>query len=533
MAKIGCVQTSLRVERVGAATWIGFAAMSAGMFMAILDVQIVAAALPTMQAGLGIAPSAMSWIQTAYLSAEVVAIPLTGALTGILGMRWLFVVAVALFTLASLGCAASHGFIGLIVFRVIQGFAGGTLIPAVFAAVFLLFPTRHQGLATTLAGVMAVLAPTVGPVVGGWITATTSWHWLFLINLAPGLLAALGGAAFLPKARPDLRGLRALDGPSILLLGAGLASFEIGLKGAPSDGWTSAWVLGTLSASVIAVAVFLRRTSSVEHPLVDLRPLKDRSFAIGCGLSFILGMGLFGSTYLMPVFLALVRGHDPLEVGRIMLVTGVAQLLTAPLAVFLERRVDGRILAAIGFTLFGAGMALGAAQNAFSDYDALFWPQVLRGAAIMFCLLPPTRFALGHLPPERVPGASGLFNLMRNLGGAIGLALIDSVIYGRVGSYASTIEAGLRAGDVGVAKAVGIPLPTFMHHADRLDPATQALLARMVERSALTQAIDDAWAIVAILTVLALVALAFVRKPRRDPAQDVVDQVAYVGSADA
>ena len=161
-----------------ASTSVGFAMMCVGMFMAILDVQVVATSLPTIQNALDIPPDQMSWVQTAYLIAEVVAIPLTGFLTRLLSMCWLFVLSVSVFTLASIGCAASDHFPMLIAWRVLQGFSGGTLIPGVFAAVFLLFPVSRQGLATTCAGVLAVLAPTVGPIVGGWITETYSWHWL-------------------------------------------------------------------------------------------------------------------------------------------------------------------------------------------------------------------------------------------------------------------------------------------------------------------------------------------------------------------
>ena len=171
---------------VTASVSIGFAMMCVGMFMAILDVQVVATSLPTIQSALAIPPDQMSWVQTAYLIAEVIAIPLTGFLTRLLTMRWLFVLAITVFTLASLGCATSESFTALVAWRVLQGFAGGTLIPAVFCAVFLLFPSHRQGIATTLAGVLAVLAPSVGPIVGGWITDTYSWHWLFLINILPG-----------------------------------------------------------------------------------------------------------------------------------------------------------------------------------------------------------------------------------------------------------------------------------------------------------------------------------------------------------
>ena len=182
------------------ATWVGFSMMCLGMFMAILDVQVVATSLPTMQRELHIQKDQMSSIQTAYLIAEIISIPLTGFLTRTLTMRWMFVGAITIFTLSSIGCAASQGFIGLIVCRVVQGFSGGVLIPAVFSAVFLLFPLRLQTIATTCGGVLAVLAPTVGPVVGGWITETYSWPWLFLINVPVGAIAPLLGAMTLPRA---------------------------------------------------------------------------------------------------------------------------------------------------------------------------------------------------------------------------------------------------------------------------------------------------------------------------------------------
>ncbi|MEJ8631655.1 MFS transporter [Sphingomonas sp. I4] len=183
-----------RTAKAGLAAWAGFTFMCLGMFMAILDVQIVATSLPTIQAALRIPTDQMVWIQTAYLTAEIVAIPLTGYLTDVLGMRRLFVGAVSLFTLASIGCAMSDHFESLILWRVVQGFSGGTLIPIVFSAVFLLFPVRVQGLATTIAGVAAVLAPTIGPIVGGWVTQSFSWHWLFRINIVPGIAAAIGVA---------------------------------------------------------------------------------------------------------------------------------------------------------------------------------------------------------------------------------------------------------------------------------------------------------------------------------------------------
>ena len=497
--------------------WIAFAIMCVGMFMAILDIQIVTTSLPAIRAALGIAPEQMVWIQTAYLTAEIVAIPLTGYLTRLMGMRWLFVTAISVFTLASAACAASNGFAPLIAARIVQGFAGGTLIPAVFSAVFLLFPERQQGLATTLAGVAAVLAPTLGPVAGGWITQTYSWHWLFLVNVVPGVIAAAAAARLLRTAAAMERGHAAFDALALLALAAALTALELALKDAPGLGWGSARVLGEIALMLGAAAVFARRTLRARHPVVELRLLRNRNFAVGSALSFVLGVGLFGSTYLMPFFLGLVRDHGALAIGQIMLVTGLAQLIAAPLAVALERRVDPRLLTLFGFALFGAGLLLSSRQTVNTDAAEMILPQLLRGAAIMFCLLPPTRLALGRLSPGQVADGSGLFNLMRNLGGAIGLALIDTIIFSRSPYYAGLIEAKLRAGDLATAISIGIPRDAFLENlGEPVDDITTEMVRPLVEKAALTQAINDAWLAIGLITVAALLLVWLVRRRAPD-----------------
>lgn len=497
----------------GLTTWAGFAMMCVGMFMAVLDIQVVATSLPTIQSALHIRLDQMSWVQTAYLIAEVIAIPLTGFLMRALSMRWLFVIAVTVFTFASIGCASSNSFNELIAWRILQGFSGGTLIPAVFAAVFLLFPARLEGIATTLAGVLAVLAPTVGPIVGGRITHTFSWHWLFLINVAPGVFSALAASLLLPRSAMSPREFKTLDPLGLALLAIALSSLEIGVKQAPDHGWTSLIVLALLAASALAFLFFAVRMLRRAHPIVDLTTLADRRFAIACVLSFVLGVGLFGSVYLMPVFLALVRGHDALQIGEIMLVTGVAQLLAAPLAVYLERRIDARFLAAAGFMLFALGLGMSAHETAQTDFSEMFWPQVVRGVAIMFCLLAPTRIALGHLHLDTIPNASGLFNLMRNLGGAIGIALIDTTIFQRAPGYARVMTSHLSSGNLDAVRADGIPSQLLLAaHGPLTNPSAQAAVGAFVEKLALARAINDAWAMMAIVTVAAALAL-LVLKP--------------------
>jgi MFS transporter, DHA2 family, multidrug resistance protein len=497
-----------------AATWFGFVLMCLGMFMAILDIQVVATSLPAIQHALAISPDAISWIQTAYLIAEIVAIPLTGWLTRVLTLRWLFVAAVGLFTIASIGCASSGSFAMLVGFRVLQGFAGGTLIPAVFSAVFLLFPLRLHPIATTMAGIMAVLAPTIGPVVGGWITETYSWHWLFLINVIPGLIAVSATPWLLPREKPNFREFAALDRVSLALMAVALASLEIALKEAPQSGWLSPPCGSLLLLSATAATLFATRTLKARHAVVDLSTLGTRSFAIGCALSFCLGVGLFGSVYLMPVFLAFVRGHDAFGIGTIMLVTGLSQLIAAPIAGALESRCDPRLLSAVGFCLFALGLGCSAFQSRAADFGEMFWPQVLRGIAIMFCLLPPTRLALGALAAARVPDASGLFNLMRNLGGAIGIALIDTILYGRTGGHAAVLRDRLIAGDVTAARAIGLDVQLFTHRPPGVSDATvEAYLRPMVEKAAFALSTNEAWALLAGVALLGLLLVPFAGSP--------------------
>jgi len=498
---------------VSPAVWLGFGAMCLGMFMAILDIQVVVTSLPAIQAALDVDKELVSWIQTSYLVAEVIAIPLTGFLTRILTMRGLFVLALSIFTIASAGCAMSSDFGTLVAWRVVQGFSGGALIPLVFSAVFLLFPKKQQGIATTIAGVLAVLAPTIGPVVGGWITDTYTWPWLFLINIGPGIAAIFIATFCLRREKPDLSHVKKLDWVALGLLATALASLEIGLKEAPIRGWSSGLVIGLLVIAMLSALSFIQRTLAATSPIVSLQTMKDRDFAIGCWLSFVFGIGLFGSVYLMPVFLGFVRDHGAFAIGQVMLVTGVAQLMMAPIAVQLERRIDARLLTACGFALFALGLAMSCFQTRETDFDDMFWPQVVRGAAIMLCLLPPTRLALGRLPPEKVADASGLFNLMRNLGGAIGIALIDTLMFTRASVHGDGLVARLMEGDIEAGRIIG--LPDGMMRGEPIDNVTESMEAAvrpLIEKASLVASINEAWAMLATFTILGLIALPFVSK---------------------
>ncbi len=498
--------------------WLGFAAMCMGMFMAVLDVQVVASSLTSMRDSLNLSIESLSWIQTAYLMAEVIAIPLTGWLTRALSLRWMFAAATAIFTLASLGCALSDTLAPLIGFRIVQGFSGGMLIPAVFTAVFTLIPERHRVLATALAGTFAVLAPAIGPVIGGYLTQTHSWHWIFLINIVPGIAVSLLVANFVRADPLEWMHLRRIDYGTIATGTIFLAALELLLTQAPGRDWQGVFVYALIAMTLIAFALTLLRGFTHPHPFINLNRFRNLAFSVGCGLSFIFGFGLYGSVYMLSLFLGLVRQHNPLEIGIVLMVTGGVQLLTAPLAAWLETRMDPRWLTAIGFGLFGLGLLANGFETPRTDFNALILPQVLRGLAVMLCLLPATRLALDALPEAEVPEASALFNLMRNLGGAIGIALIDTLLTERTPTHVAAIVAKLQAGSRATARFVGLPLGQF--HGTPLGPIdelTRQIAAPLVRRAALTEAFNEAWLLIAGLFLLSLLAVPLIRKAHLKP----------------
>ncbi len=493
--------------------WIGFAAMCLGMTLAILDIQIVASSFTTIEASFGVTPDRLSWIQTGYLMAEVIAIPLTGWLTRALSLRWMFAGATLGFTLASIACALCTSLSPFIALRVVQGFCGGMLIPGVFTSVFVMMPERHRIAATALAGTLAVVAPTIGPAIGGYLTEMYSWHWIFLINLAPGLLVTGVVIGFVRLGTADLSEFRRIDYVAISMAALFLATLELLLKEGPKHDWQGPLVLVCVPICVLASSGAVWRSLYSPHPFVELRRFRERTFTLGCALSFVLGLGLYGSVYLLSLFLGLVRDHSPLEIGTIMIVSGAAQLLTAPVAAWAETKVDARLLTALGYGLFAAGLVANGFATMSTDYDGLFWPQAMRGAAVMLCILPATRLALESLAPEQVADGSALFNLMRNLGGAIGIALVDTILQQRTPEHAQAIGHRLQAGDADAARLVGLPAQYFHgHDMGPVDETMRAIAEPLVSKAALAQSFNEAWLTIGVLFALSLLVLPFMRR---------------------
>ncbi|MDI4661578.1 MULTISPECIES: DHA2 family efflux MFS transporter permease subunit [Cobetia] len=407
---------------------IGFVAAVFGMFMAILDIQIVSSSLNELQAGLAASQDQISWVQTSYLIAEIVMIPLSGMLARIFSTRLVLTVSALGFTLASLGCALSTSLEALIVLRAVQGFMGGAMIPLTQAASFSIFPRRMMGSIQAVIGLVATMAPSIGPSVGGYITEYMSWHWLFLVNLVPGLIVATLVWRNLEIDRGDRGLLSRLDTPGLVLMAVFLGSLEFVLEEGPGDDWFASSLILFWSVVCTASAIgFFCRVLTTRNPIVDLRVFKDRNFALGAIIGFWIGVVLYGLVYLVPLFLGSISGFSSVQIGQVMFVSGVVMFLMAPVAGKLSDRIDLRLMLCIGLVLTGLGTGMNVHLTSDSGFDDFFWPQVIRGAGQIMVLLSVSRLAMGRLAPHEIGNGSGLFNVMRNLGGAVGLALIDTL----------------------------------------------------------------------------------------------------------
>ena len=494
---------------VTARDWIGFLAMVVGMFMAILDIQIVASSLAQIQAGISASADEISWVQTSYLIAEVVMIPLSGWLSKVVSTRLLFFASCVTFTLASAACAFSWSIESVIVFRAIQGFLGGAMIPTVFATSYMTFPPRMQANVSVLIGLVATMAPTLGPTLGGWLTEALSWHWLFLINVPPGILVASLVFGFGKRESPRLDMLKGFDIAGIALVAAFLGSLQYVLEEGTRDDWfADGRIVGLSILSALAGLGFIWREWTARNPVVDIRAFADRNFALGCLYSGIIGIGLYGSVYIIPLYLGRVRGYSSLEIGITMMVTGAFQFMSAPLAGNLAKHLDLRVLLGLGLALFGTGLWLNSHLTSEWGYWEMFLPQAVRGLSLMFCFVPINAVALGHLPPHKVQNASGLYNLMRNLGGAIGLAVINTVLTRRLDLHMLRLSENLTS-------ARTVVTSTLDNLSAKLEPAMGSnadagalkLLWRITYAQAQTLAFADVLMLMASVFLVGLLAM--------------------------
>ncbi|KAB0537225.1 DHA2 family multidrug resistance protein [Pseudochrobactrum saccharolyticum] len=501
-------------EKIDPKKAFAFLAMVFGMFMAILDIQIVSASLAEIQAGLGASSDEISWVQTSYLIAEVVMIPLSGFLGRLLSTRVLFTVSAAGFTAASVLCATATNIEQMIVYRAIQGFIGGGMIPSVFAAAFTIFPPSKRSIVSPIVGLVATLAPTVGPTIGGYLSHAFSWHWLFLVNVGPGILVAIAAWNLIDFDKGDKSLLAKFDWWGLAGMAAFLGSLEYVLEEGPRNDWFQDSHIVIMTVVLVAGALmFFYRAFTAEEPIVDLSAFRNMNFALGSSFSFIMGVGLYGLTYLYPLYLGSIRGYDALMIGEALFVSGLAMFMTAPLAGFLSTRMDPRLMMMIGFIGFAAGTYLMTGLTADWDFYELLLPQILRGCSMMLCMVPINNLALGTLHPSHIKNASGLFNLMRNLGGAIGLAVINTMLMRRGDLHYAQLSEHLNWGNREAQEMLANLTAKF--NAAGMDGANIALmkLSGMVRQQATLMSFIDVFMILTVLFVSLAFFATMMKKP--------------------
>ncbi len=486
------------------------------MFIALLDIQIVASSLQDIGGGLSAAQDEISWVQTAYLIAEIVMIPLSGWLTRVFSTRWLFTASAAGFTAASILCGLAWNIQSMIIFRGLQGMLGASMIPTVFTSSFYYFQGPRRVYSAAVIGSIASIAPTLGPVIGGYITDTLNWHWLFYVNLLPGIAITILVPLLVRIDEPNTKLLRGADYPGIALMAVGLGTLEYVLEEGTRWNWFSdakirdcSWVAG------ISLAAFAIRSLTVANPVVDLRALSNRNFALGCLLSFITGIGMFTTIYLTPLFLGYVRGYSAWQTGIAVFSTGCATLIGTPVYIMLARRFDTRWLMMLGMACFG--LAMWRFSFITSDWSGgeLLLPQLLRGFPQVFAVAPSVNLGLGSLPPERLKYASGLFNMMRNLGGAVGIAVSAAIINDQTNFHFQMIASNLTVANGATLRMLSGMASRYavMPGGPQLgDQAALHQLWRLAYREASTLAYADAFRAVMLAFVVATLLVPLMRK---------------------
>ncbi len=493
-----------------------FGTMCVGMFIALLDIQIVSASLADIGGGLSAGQDEVVWVQTSYLIAEIIVIPLSGWLARVMSTRWLFCASAVGFTVTSLLCGAAWNIQSMVAFRAAQGFLGGSMIPMVFTTAFAFFQGPRVVLAAATIGALSSLAPTLGPTVGGWITDNYSWHWLFFINLVPGAFVAIVVPILVRVDKPDLSLLRGADYAGMALLALFLGCLQYTLEEGPRWGWmeddtlrTTAWIAG------VAGVAFVWRSLSAAQPVVDLRALGQRNFTLGCFFSFVAGIGIFATIYLTPLFLGEVRGFSALQIGLAIFSIGLFQLLAIPGYTIAARYFDLRWLMMAGLAGFALSMWFFTPITHEWGWRELLLPQAFRGFSQQFAVAPAVTLTLGGLPPARLKQASGLFNLMRNLGGAIGIAVCGTILNDRTNTHFLRLAEHLTPANPALNHALGnfvardTGITGDAAHGTAMALAT---LRAVVMREALTMSFADAFLAVGVCFLVATAMVPLMRR---------------------
>src|ERR1700682_463321 len=503
---------------VSAKTWIAVVGATLGAFMAVLNIQIVNASLADIQGAIGAGIDDGGWISTSYLIAEIVVIPLSGWLAQVFSVRIYLLTNAVLFLLLSMACAFAQDLPQMIVLRAIQGFSGGVLIPMAFTLIITLLPKAKQPVGLALFALSATFAPAIGPTIGGYLTENWGWQFIFYVNLVPGAIM-IGMLWFSLEAKPMKLSLLAEgDWPGIITMAIGLSALQTVLEEGNKDDWFgSPFIVKLAVIAAVALTAFLWIELTAKKPLLNLRLLFRRNFGFGMSANFLLGVALYGSVFILPVYLSRIQGYNAEQIGMVLAWTGLPQLLLIPLVPRLMQRFDPRLIIGIGFTLFAASNFMNIYMT--NDYatDQLFWPNIVRALGQALVMAPLSAVATAGIEAENAGSASGLFNMMRNLGGAVGIALLQTLLTKREQYHSNVLMQSVSLLEQATRTRIEALTQYFVSHGvtDRAEASHRAVIAigHIVQKQAFVLAFSDTFFLLGAALIVALAASMMLRKP--------------------
>jgi DHA2 family multidrug resistance protein len=501
----GAVTLAAPDQHVDLRTWMAVAAGMLGAFMAVLDIQITNASLKDILGTLSATQEEGSWISTAYLCAEIVVIPLAALMVRVFTIRGYMLGTTAAFLVCSTLCAWSWNLESMIVFRMLQGFTGGALIPMAMTLVMAKLPPSKRAIGMAVFGLTATLAPTMGPTLGGYLSELYGWPSIFYINWAPGLLLIFGIWWGLDKERMHLEFLPRADWIGIAFMAVGLGSLTIFLEEGNSKDWFDSNFIITFAAlALFGIVGWVATSMTRAEPFVNLRLYGNPSFLVATALSACVGMGLYGASFLLPLYLGQIANYTPMQIGEVIMWAGLPQLFVMPFAAALSSKVDNRILCSIGLALFGTSCLMNSHMEATTGYDQLLWSQVVRSLGVPFIMLTLSNFAMHGIAPRDTASASSLFNMTRNLGGSVGIALLATALTNREHFHSARLGESVSSYSAATQQRLDQMSAAFV--SSGIDPATaanQALAAldRLVRREAYIMAYNDGFVIMGCVLI--------------------------------
>jgi MFS transporter, DHA2 family, multidrug resistance protein len=504
-------------DRASATVWIAVLAAMIGSFMAILNIQITNASLLNIEGGIGTGVDNGSWISTSYLIGEIIVIPLTDYLSRVFSFRRYMLVSAALFAMFSVACSFTHDLPSMIAMRGFQGFAGGVLIPMAFTLVLTKLPKPQQPIGLAIFALSVTFAPAIGPTIGGYLTENYGWRTIFYVNVIPTIVMVTALYFTLERTPMQLKLLKEGDWAGIATMSIGLSALQTVLEEGNKDDWFSSPFIQRLAViALISLSLFIWIELTVEKPLIRLRLLKGRNFGFGTIATTMLGFALFGSVYILPAYLGQAQGYNSEQIGAVLAWTGLPQLLLIPLVPKLMQRFDTRYIAITGLLIFAYSCFMNTEMSPDYAGDQLWIPNIVRAIGQAMVLTPLTSVTTGGIAPQDAAAASGISNMLRNLGGAIGTAVLATVITKREQFHSNIIGQSVTPGREEVRDRIAQITDYFLAHGVS-DPGTahqKAVVAigNLVRHQALVMGFSDTFAVLGVVLVLAALAVTLTRK---------------------